>query len=225
MVDLARDAVRMPTMMLWPAIHASTVIRAPTALLDETARWWAGSRAHGPGTPLATMLVATWVLWAGCREDYELPPEPPPETQPQTMPDETRSHRSGCDAPNGGALLKLDDHLGYVEWDVHGGRLYFLDEECRPMDGVTDVTLYIQRPGGPEEVTLVECPPPRAGGSCLSAAAGLVGADGAKALTDHQTQGVLRFNLRGQGCRVLLAYKPPASLPVDPPADPLPPGS
>ena len=106
--------------------------------------------------------------------------------------------------------MPLDDGRGYVEWiiDPQAASLkaYFLDSAGKSLKNIADPRLFVGTPQGPRLVALRDCGDPQYADACVSATLPPGEAD--------WPNGVIRFQLDGQGQRVLLPGTPAQTAPA-----------
>jgi len=169
---------------------------------------------RGSRSLILIVVIPLVMALAGCEEGPPVPEDAhlAPRTRPATGPAGPGlvsvppvSARPGPEPPHGGCLLPMSDGRGYVEWVVETGRLYYLDPAGSPLAGVSGAALHVRSATGPRAVPLVDCGDADYPDACVTVA------PGSDLLRRPDTGGVLRFSVHGEGCRVLLRFKPPAS--------------
>ena len=170
---------------------------------------------RGSRSLILIVVIPLVMALAGCEEGPPVPEDAhlPPSTRPATGPAEpglvsvppAASVRPGPEPPHGGCLLPMRDGRGYVEWVVETGRLYYLDPAGSPLAGVGSAALHVRSAKGPRAVPLVDCSDAGYPDACVTLA------PGSDLLRRPDTDGVLRFSVHGEGRRVLLRFKPPAT--------------
>lgn len=165
------------------------------------------------------LLAACVLCMPACDREPPLPPldtgtatspaPPPPLTKPEEKP--------ALKPPHGGHMSVMPDRLGYVEWLVDAGRLYFLDPSGGPLKGAEEIVLTHQSATGPQQVALVACDDPAFTGACWTAPRG--------ELREKAPEMLVRFRINGQPVRVVLADSAKVvtiDAPVMPPVESLP---
>jgi hypothetical protein len=159
------------------------------------------------------IISLTALVGAGCKD--ELPelsvPQPESPVEPVdidalTAPEPTVTLKP----PHDGHLLLISDDRGFIEWDDAQGRLYFLDNEGKPLSDLTEVTLHLDSPDGPEPIELTRHLAPDWPSAYRAANAT------PDPLADPERKGVLRFDLAGEPARVIVEQSPRADAATKP---------